>query len=117
MIYYPMYMPNTYNLFTDKAVNSATGVQFESRLVRINQKEVSMGFDYVVINDVADAKVTVRVGLFDKEGTLLAMSGSFNVPLQRSVNTLIKGKFMTVESDGGISIDPGFNGDHNMVIP
>lgn len=117
VIYYPMYMPNTYNMFSDKAVNSATGVQFESKLVRLNEKEVSMGFDYVVINDDPDAKVTVRIGLFDKEGTQLTMSASLNVPLKRSVNMLVRGKFMTIESDGGISIDPGFNGDHNIVLP
>lgn len=117
VIYYPMYMPNTYNLFTDKAVNSATGVQYVSKPVRISQDEVVLGFDYVVINDNPDAKVTVAVGVFDKEGTQIAMSESFNIPLKRSVNTIVRGKFMTVESDGGISIDPSFNGDHNIVLP
>ena len=117
VISYPMYMPNTYNLFTDKAVNSATGVQYYSKPIRLNEDEVTLGFDYVVINDDPDAKVTVAVGLLDKEGTQIAMSESFNIPLKRSVNTIVRGKFMTVESDGGISIDPSFNGDHNIVLP
>lgn len=117
VVYYPMYMPDTYNLFTDKAVNSATGVQFSSRVIRLSEDELSLGFDYVFINDDPDAKVTVRVGVFDKEGTQLAMSESMNIPLKRSVNMLVRGKFMTVESDGGISIDPSFNGDHNIVLP
>jgi len=76
-----------------------------------------MGFDYVVINDDPDAKVTVKVGLFDNEGNQLAMSESFNIPLQRSVNTLVRGKFLVVDADGGISIDPSFDGDHNIVLP
>lgn len=117
VVQYPMYMPNTYNLFTDKAVNSATGVQYRSELTRLNDSEASMGFDYVVINDDPDAKVTVRVGLLDKDGNQLVMSPAFNVPLQRSVNSIIRGKFLVTESDGGISIDPSFNGDHNVVIP
>lgn len=117
VVYYPMYMPNTYNLFTDKAVNSTTGVQYTSKPVRISEDEVVLGFDYVVINDDPDAKVTVAVGVFDKEGTQIAMSESFNIPLQRSVNTIVRGKFMTVETGGGISIDPSFNGDHNIVLP
>lgn len=117
VISYPMYMPNTYNLFTDKAVNSATGVQYVSKPIRLNEDEVILGFDYVVINDDPDAKVTVAVGVFDKEGTQIAMSEAFNIPLQRSVNTIVRGKFMTVEADGGISIDPSFNGDHNIVLP
>ncbi len=117
VVQYPMYMPNTYNLFTDKAVNSATGVQYRSKLTKLNDSEASMGFDYVVINDDPDAKVTVRVGLMDKQGNQLVMSPSFNVPLKRSVNSIIRGKFLVTESDGGISIDPNFNGDHNIVIP
>ena len=117
VVQYPMYMPNTYNLFTDKAVNSATGVQYRSKLTKLNDSEASMGFDYVVINDDPDAKVTVRVGLMDKQGNQLVMSPSFNVPLKRSVNSIIRGKFLVTESDGGISIDPSFNGDHNIVIP
>ena len=117
IISYPMYMPNTYNLFTDKAVNSATGVKYTSKLIRLSEDEVSLGFDYVVINDDPDAKVTVAVGLFDKEGTQIAMSETFNIPLKRSMNTIVHGKFMTVESGGGISIDPSFNGDHNIVLP
>lgn len=117
MIYYPMYMPNTYNIHTDKAVNSATGVMYESKLTQISEDEASMAFDYVVINDDPDAKVTVKVGLFDNEGNQLAMSESFNIPLKRSVNTLVRGKFMVVDADGGISIDPSFDGDHNIVLP
>ena len=76
-----------------------------------------MGFDYVVINDDPDAKVTVRVGVFDKQGAQLILSPSFNIPLKRSVNTLVRGKFLVTESGGGISIDPSFNGDHNIVLP
>lgn len=117
VVSYPMYMPNTYNVFTDKAVNSATGVQFTSKPIRLSEDEVMMGFDYVVINDDPDAKVTVAIGLFDKEGTQIAMSESFNIPLKRDVNTFVRGRFMTVETGGGISIDPSFNGDHNIVLP
>lgn len=117
VIYYPMYMPNTYNLYTDKAVNSATGVQYSSKPIRLTEDEVMLGFDYVVINDDPDAKVTVAIGLFDSQGTQVAMSESFNIPLQRSVNTIVRGKFMTVETGGGISIDPSFKGDHNIVLP
>ena len=117
VVVYPMYMPNTYNLFTDKAVNSATGVLFSSKPIRLSEDEVMMGFDYVVINDDPDAKVTIAIGLFDKEGTQIAMSESFNIPLKRDVNTIVRGRFMTVETGGGISIDPSFNGDHNIVLP
>ena len=117
VVYYPMYMPNTYNLFTDKAVNSATGVQYTSKPIRISEDEVVLGSDYVVINDDPNAKVTIAVGVFDKDGTQIALSESFNIPLKRSTNTIVHGRFMTVETGGGISIDPSFNGDHNIVLP
>lgn len=113
---YSGYMPNTYNMFTDRPVDITTNVQFESVLSKLNEDEASMGFDYVMVNG-GDASVEVTVGLFDAEGNQISMSDPIIVPLNRSVNTIMRGSFMMMEANGGVGIDPDFDGDHNIVIP
>jgi hypothetical protein len=61
--------------------------------------------------------VTVQIGLYDKEDRQLALSTPINVPLQRNHHTLIKGSFLIEETSGGITINPDFDGEHNIVIP
>jgi hypothetical protein len=116
VIYYSGFMPNTYNMYTDKPVDSATGVSFESEISPLDEKEASLGFDYVFVNGKESA-VSVQVGIYNKKNELLAMSNPFNVPLKRNHNTVIKGSFLMEEASGGITINPDFDGEHNIVIP
>ena len=115
VFYYPMYMPSTYNMFTDKPVDSSVGVKYESNLSIMNNEEARMGFDYVMVGNT-DAKVTIKVGLFDKNDNQISMSEAFDIPLNRSVNTIVRGKFLMLDAQGGVSIDPSFENDHNIPI-
>ena len=116
VFYYSGYMPNAYNMNTDKPVDSKMGVLFESKIDILNENEASLGFDYVLVNGKQSA-VTVQIGLYDKEDRQLALSTPINVPLQRNLHTLIKGSFLIEETSGGITINPDFDGEHNIVIP
>ena len=109
-------MPNTFNALTDKAIDSSTGVQFTSRLTPFSDTEASMGFDYVFVNS-DESSVVVNLGVFNKEGKQLAMVTNVNVPLKRDQHTILRGKFLMADSDGGVSINPDFDGEHNIVIP
>ena len=113
---YSGYMPNTYNMFSDRPVDVTQNVQFESKLTQLNDDEASMGFDYVIVNG-SDASVEVTVGLFDAEGNQISMSDPIIVPLNRSVNTIMRGSFMMMEANGGVGINPDFEGDYNITIP
>jgi len=116
VFYYPGFMPSAYNMFTDRPSDSKTGVQFKSQLSAYNDSEASMGFDYVFVNG-SSATVQVTVGLFDKDNNQISMSNPIDVPLNRGVNTIVRGKFLMMNADGGIGIDPSFDGDHNIIIP
>ena len=74
-----------------------------------------MGFDFVMVNGT-DASVMVTLGLLDAEGNPVSMSDEINVPLNRSVNTIVRGKFLIQEANGGVGIDPGFEGDYIVPI-
>ena len=116
VFYYSGFMPSAYSMFTDKPIDSKTGVMFYSTLEQISEEEARMGFDFVMVNG-KNASVMVTMGLLDADGNPVSSSDEINVPLNRSVNTIVRGKFLMQEANGGIGIDPSFNGDHNIVIP
>ena len=115
VIYYSGYMPFAYNMNTDKPVDSKLGVSFESKIDVLNENEASLGFDYVFVNGKTSA-VTVQIGLYDKEDRQLALSAPINVPLQRNHHTVVKGSFLKEETSGGITINPDFDGNLNIII-
>ena len=116
VFYYAGFMPNTFNALTDKAIDSSTGVQFTSSLSPFSETEASLGFAYVFVNS-DESSVIVNLGVFNKEGKQLAMLTNVNVPLKRDQHTILRGKFLMANSDGGVSINPDFDGEHNIVIP
>ena len=115
VFYYVGFMPCAYSLFTDKPVDSATGVLFESTLNRLSEEEASLGFDYVLVNGTESA-VTVQIGIYDNEETLLSLTDPITVPLKRNRHTVLRGMFLMSEASGGVTINPGYEGDHNIVF-
>ena len=116
VFHYVGFMPNTYSIFTDKPVDSSTGVMFSSALKVLNNREASLGFDYVFVNGKESA-VTIRIGIYDKEGTQLSLTQPIEVPLKRNHHTILRGKFLMSEASGGVIINPDFDGDYNLVFP
>ncbi len=116
VFYYVGFMPNAYSLFTDKPVDSATGVLFESKLNSLSETEASVGFDYVFVNGTESA-VTVQIGVYDNEGTQLSLTEPIEVPLKRSHHTIMRGMFLMSETSGGVSINPEFDGEYNLIFP
>ena len=112
---YAGFMPNTYNMNTDKPIDSSLGVFFESSLDVLNENEASLGFDYVFVNG-KEAGVSIQIGLYDSKNRQMALSEPIDVPLRRSYHTLIKGSFLMQQASGGITIKPEFDGNHNIVI-
>ncbi len=115
MFYYVGFMPNTFNMYTDKPSDSVTGVSFPGKISRLDNGEASLGFDYVFVNGVESA-VSLQVGIYDKKGNRLSLTNPVNVPLQRSKHTLLKGKFLMQNASGGVSIDASYSGDYNIIL-
>ncbi len=116
VFYYVGFMPNAYSIFTDRPVDSATGVMFESKLNSLSETEASVGFDYVFVNGTESA-VTVQIGVYDNEGTQLSLTEPITVPLRRNHHTIMRGMFLMSKASGGVGISPGFDGEYNMIYP
>ena len=112
---YSGYMPNAYSLFTDRPVDSTTGISYEGRIKQLSESEVSLGFDYVLVNH-EHTSITVRVGLYNGQGALLSLSKPINVPIWRSNHTIVRGRFLMENASGNIGIDPTYDGEYNLII-
>lgn len=110
------FMPNQYSMFTDKPVYSLQGLGFETTMKKLNESEASLGFDYVLVNGNESA-VNLKISIYDEEGTWLTTTPAFDVPVKRSHHTVMRGKFLTTEAGGGVSINPEFVDDYNIIFP
>ncbi len=115
--YYTSFLPSVFNLFTNKPIDSRSGVQFDSEFTPLSMDEVLMGFDYVLVNG-HESSVSVQVALYDKStNNLLSLSPPITVPLTRSKLTTVRGDFLTLSTGGGIGVCPDFDGEYNITIP
>lgn len=114
-IHYPIYMPIAFNMDSEHTAWSDVNVSFESKIIQMSDTEASLGFDYVFANK-QDATATMAVSLWDKNGTQLARTRELPIPLERGKVTLVRGSFLLEESDGGVSINPDFDGEFNIEI-
>lgn len=112
---YVGYMPCAYSMFTDKPVDSKTGVFFRSKLSRISDDDASLGFDYVFVNGSQTA-VTIQIALYSAEGVQVSLTEPIEVPLRRSYHTIILGSFLMTQANGGTGIDPDYDGDFNLFM-
>lgn len=110
------YIPDIYSVETDRPIDSRTDIIYESKISQFNSEEVSIGFDYVFVNNNKSA-VTMQIGIYDNDNTEVSLSKKMDIPLLRSHHTIIKGAFLTTETSGGVSINPSFDNEYNWVFP
>lgn len=116
VISYPYYYPNGYNAIADD-IASGSGYRFATRMTVTGESEASMGFDYVFINDIADGRVQAQVTVFDLSGNRVANSQTIMIPVRRDYHTVLRGAFLTMNANGGVGINPDYDGDHNVTFP
>ena len=118
VVHYTAFMPCAYNMFTDRANDSSTGVSYSSEVVVRGDDEATLCFDYVFVG-VLETAVQLRMELRRKsDKSVVSRTGELNVPLLRGELTVVRGEFTTPSSggSGGVGVDPGFEGDYNIEI-
>lgn len=113
-IRYPAYLPSSYSVIEDRLENSTTGVKFRSQVTITGESEASLGFDYVLINDTDKGGVQAEISVYDMNGERVAHSNMITVPLRRDHHTILRGAFLSMDARGGVGVDPGYDGDHNV---
>lgn len=112
-IYYPLYMPAVFDNFTNKPIDSWTGISFNGNFVILSNEEAQLGLDYVMMN-VDASSVQVAMEIFDNEGVKISGTPTINIPTLRDRTTIVYGQFLTADEDAGVTIDPDFKGQFNI---
>ncbi len=112
-ISYSGFLPSVYHPFSDRPVDSATGVSFNTTASQLNKSEALLGHDFVFING-KESTVRTELDLYHKDGTHIARVSSFDIPVKRNRCTIVRGEFLTSKATGSTGIDPGFDGDFNI---
>jgi hypothetical protein len=107
------YVPCLYSLAVDNTVDSRTNMSFTGALTLDGDNEAVVGFDYLFINPNGGA-VSLVVDIYDANGTRVAGTSSFDVPLKQGHLTVVTGNFLSSESNG-LGINSEFIGpDYNI---
>ncbi|MCH5239809.1 MAG: hypothetical protein J1F38_06270 [Muribaculaceae bacterium] len=113
-ISYPLFMPAVFNNFTNRPIDSWNDMSYQAQISPIGNGQALVGFDYVFING-EESSVQVALQISDAEGKGVSDSGgTINIPIKRNRTTIVYGKFLTTSSNGEITLDPTFKGQHNI---
>lgn len=113
-IIYPIFMPAVFDNYTNKPIDSWTGVSFDGSFQVMSASEAQLGLDYVMIGTDASS-VQVALEVYDNEGVKISSTSTLNVPTLRDRTTYIYGDFLTTQEDAGVTIDPNFKGQFNIL--
>ncbi len=114
-IVYTQYMPCSFNAFSGKPCDSRLGVEYRSKILMLDDDRAQLAFDYVFTNGTQTA-IAVAMEVIHLDGTVVARVPQFDVPLRRTSQTYVVGKFLTTKSGGDIGINTEFDGEFNIVI-
>ncbi len=113
---YAGYLPSGFNAYTNKPNDAQEGVSFTSTMTAISDQEARFGSDYIFVNGNESA-VYVNLTILDDQGNIVNEVQGVEVPIVRGKLTSIRDEFLTQDFTPGIGIDPGFDGNINVVIP
>lgn len=113
---YAGYFPSGFNAYTNKPNDARTGVSFSCGMTPLTEREARLAGDCIFVNGTESA-VTVNLTIRDGDGNLLNRVEGIDVPIVRGKLTVIRDEFLTRSYAPGIGIDPGFDGEIDIVIP
>lgn len=116
IVRYTGYMPCAYNLFTDKPMDSATGVYYEGEIKPIDANTAELSFDHVLVNH-SETSVQVSLELYRlSDNQKLSSTDVIDVPLKRGHYTTVTGPMLTTTAGTQMGIVPDFDGEFNIRI-
>lgn len=113
---YAGYFPSGFNAYTNKPNDACLGMSFGTFMTPLTGKEARLASDYIFVNG-SESAVKVNLIICDAEGNLLNEVHDVDVPIVRGRLTTIRDEFLTRDYAPGIGIDPGFDGEIDIIIP
>lgn len=110
------YFPTGFNVVSNRPNEAVTGIQFTSVPIVISNNEACLAFDYVLVNGM-ESSVTLEMVICNEKGQEVNRVSGVEVPVRRNRITTVRDAFLTREFAPGIGINPGFDGEINVVVP
>ena len=109
---YGFYLPTVFNVLAGKPADSRTGIAYTTPLAvpTDGQEECTIGTDFVFVNG-AESFVKLSMEIRDSGGNVISRTTGLEVPYRRGHLTTVRARFLTNEMQGGVDIDPDFDGD------
>ena len=115
-VFYTGYFPIGFDVLLNRPNEAVTGIQFTSVPIVISNNEACLAFDYVLVNGT-ESSVTLEMVICNEKGQEVNRVGGVEVPVRRNRITTVRDAFLTREFAPGIGINPGFDGEINVVVP
>lgn len=115
-IKYSGYLAVGYNCYDQVRKHSLNYMQY-TRTLNLNTDETSMllGFDYLFVAPDESLDIPVEIEIVNENSETVSRS-AVTIPLALNRNVTVKGRFLTSTADGGLNIDPGYDGDVSIDI-
>lgn len=97
-----------------KAKWGVTGLSYTSPITKLNDNEAMLCFDHIMVGP-DQKELKLKVGIYRKDGTHVT-TVPVKFPVHKGKFQCVKGDFLTYvgledTEDGGVTINPGFNGN------
>lgn len=109
---YGFYLPTVFNVLSGKPADSKTGVAYTVPLAvpTDGQEECTIGSDFVFVNG-EESFVSLSMEIHDSGGNIISRTTGLEVPYRRGHLTTVRARLLTNEMQGGVDINPDFDGD------
>lgn len=115
-IKYAGYLSVGYNCYDQVRKHSLNYMTYTTRLnLKDGDTSATLGFDYIFIAPDEDLTVPVEIEIVNDNNESVSRS-LVNLPLQRDMNVTVSGRFLTSTADGGLVIDPGYDGSTTVDV-
>lgn len=114
-ITYTSYLSVGYNVYDDVPKQSLKDQSYTTTfsLPESSVSELELGFDYVFVNSGEAVQVPVTIEILDEQQKVAATT-STRISCERGKVTAVSGRFLTTDANGGVNIDPEYDGKVNV---
>lgn len=115
-VHYSEFISLGYNCIEGIRKELATGIKYSTALPDLSDfqgNEYVLCFDYCFCGAGEAAKIPVTVDVVNENDEILARE-YVTIPLRQGINAVIRGRFLTSTIEGGMTIDPSYDGEINI---
>ena len=106
-------IPLSFDVGHGSPMGGQAGLSFSSPVKKLDNGTISIAEDYILLD--RDTSIGATLTLQEKDGSVL-LKQDIAIPMQRRINTLLKGEMLSAGDNAGITLDPSFDGEYESTF-